>query len=149
MDNEEHFKNGKYLTSKAKELLLFAAIVFGFLFLLTDGHPQQMIGWQKIPASFFEKQHYSAKLYVLAYEKEASTKSIKLVANVERGTECPDDIDEDCSSRLYYRLDSVNVPDNGGTTDFDQCFLVLNKRVQCTTNDDETLFFQLTNETVK
>lgn len=147
-DESEKYKDGRYLTARGKEILAGAAILICMLFVL--GVPQNTIWRSKTPGSFFERAQYSTKLYVLAYEKEASTKSLKLEANVSRGYECSDSDDETvCSHNQYYRLNSIKIPDNGGTTEFDECFLNLNKRVECTTTDEETLYFQLTNESVK
>lgn len=137
--------------------------IFGWIFLiaivavcsLSLNIPQHFY-WQQIPGARFEKQHYTAAVYVKVYPSLTGNKYYWLKGVIERDNTCDNnfalDIDNtDCS--LAYNLEGFRWP-NGGVAYFDSCPVdfqlerIKNVSVGCDTDskDSRTYYVQLTNK---
>jgi hypothetical protein len=144
---QEKFKDGKYLTRRAKEVLSGCVVVFVLIFIFSGGNPQSIIGWQKTPGRFFEKRFYQGKYYVYVSKNKSNTKQYKLPADIDRHIHC--DPDNDCGSLSYY-LSQFYWP-NGGYASFDDdsCAVGLPHVVTCTDTNGDTYDILMTSEAVK
>jgi len=142
--NPDHFKDGKYLTRKAKEALIIVLIILFFAQMIGGGF-QHIFGWQKIPGSFFEKNSYDTKLYVYVTKHDHSSRSYKLAADISKG--CFDTGGESCTPRLY-RL-STFYWENGGYASFIDCYVGLQSPNNCSSEQGDDYSILMTSERVK
>lgn len=130
MAEEDRFKDGKFLTSKAKYLVLSIAVILGSLFIISGGNPLSIIGWQKQPGALFEQRFYSGKYYVIISENQKISKEYKLVADIDRHIHC--DPGNECGSLAYW-VSTFYWPDGGSATfDTDTCPIGLQHESKCT-----------------
>jgi hypothetical protein len=139
MSNDSEFQDGKYLTAKAKYVLVGIVIVAFFGYILGA------FSWVETPGHFLEKRNYKGKFYVLVFPEKDNAKNYKIPANLVRTT----DGDGEYSS-TYYRIDSVDFP-NGGSPTFSDCYPNLKSKTLCTTDTSEPtdFYIQMTNERVE
>lgn len=136
-DDAESFKNGKYLTAKAKGVISVTLFIIFMLWVL--GAFQQI----PEPGNFFEKNEYSGTFYVYVYPYKDGVKNYKIPAQIDRV--CV--YDDGCGHG--YNLNQVTFP-NGGSPSFSDCHPDLHSKTLCTTDgeDGTDFYIQLTNERV-
>lgn len=128
-NNSSKFEDGKYLTRKAKELLVIPVFLLIVLFIATGGMPLSVIGWQKTPGAMFEKRFYHGKYKVIVSDNQSSTKEYKLIAVIDRHIHC--DPGDECGSLAYWV--STIYALNGEQTEFDDdtCAIGLQHESTC------------------
>jgi hypothetical protein len=133
MNQDNSFKDGKFLTGKAKYVFSLILIAFVFIFIFTGGNPISAIGWKKVPGDLFEKRFYSGKYKVIISENQASSKLYKLTADLDRHIHC--DPGDECGSLAYW-VSTIYWP-NGGYISFgdDSCAIGLEHETVCTATD--------------
>lgn len=135
----EKFEDGKYLTSKAKYVLVWIAIIlfFGYIF--------GAFSWVEEPGHFFEKRSYEGNFYALVFPDKDSVKNYKVPAELTRVTDGDDE-----GSSTYYRIDSITFPNSGSPT-FSECYPNLKTKTLCITdtNEPKDFYIQMTNERIK
>lgn len=138
-DSTEKFEDGKYLTRKAKYILLWVVIILFFGYILG------VFSWVEEPGSFFEKNEYTGMFYVYAYLKEDSVKNYRLPAKISRVRVCDG---EDCGHG--YNVDYMTFP-NGHEVAFSVCELGLKSKSLCypAAKSDSEYYVQISSERVK
>jgi hypothetical protein len=86
------------------------------------------------PGSFFERNSYSTKVYVLASPENNGTKSYSIPADITK--------DEN-----GYSVNKIYWP-NAGYSTFDSCIVYLNKKVNCTVTNSKA-FNKLVDKTTQ
>ena len=98
----------------------------------------------EIPGHWLEKGSYEAQVYVNLFTDKDSSKNYRLVADIERYTDCDSDGEQ---SNCYsgYRVHNIKFP-NEGYIEFDDCEATLNKKVHCIDYDGDSWYVELTNQ---
>lgn len=138
--------------------LISIIFILGLAFIFNI--PQHFY-WQKVPGSLFEKQHYTAVVYVKVYPYATGNKYYWLKGVIERDNTCDNSFalyDDSSSCSLAYNLQGFRWP-NGGIAYFDSCpvdfhllrFSDKDLNTGCDTDskDSRTYYIQLTNVLVK